>query len=169
MTQNEGFQQMTFLYITTALALLVSFIISRKKTGRAIIIGAKKLWKITPPFLSVLIGVSVVLYLVPQEMISRTLGGNSGFTSLITASLIGSITFMPGPIVYPLCRILVDQGVAYSIIAAFSTTLMMVGAITFPMEKTYFGWKFALMRNLVSYFIGLAIAALFFLVQGVLI
>ncbi|MBB6481848.1 hypothetical protein [Spirochaeta isovalerica] len=160
---------MTFLYIITALSLLVSLVFNRKKTGKAILSGAKKLWKITPPFLSVLMGVSVVLYLVPQEMISRTLGGSSNFASLITASLIGSITFMPGPIVYPLCRILVNQGVAYSIIAAFSTTLMMVGAITFPMEKSLFGWKFALMRNLVSYCIGLAIAAVFFLVQGVLI
>jgi len=160
---------MNALYILTAAALLLSFLFNRKKTGKALMVAAKKLWKITPPFLTVLMGISIILYLVPQEAISNLLGGGENIAAVLSASLLGSVTFMPGPIVYPLCRILLDQGAAYSVIAAFSTTLMMVGILTFPMERSLFGWKFALMRNLVSYLIGLLIALFFVFAQGVLI
>jgi len=160
---------MTTLYLTVAAALLVSLCFSREKTVKAIVSGGRKLWKITPPFISVLLGISVVLSLIPHQMISERLGGSGNITGLLTASLLGSITFMPGPVVFPLCRILVNEGVAYSVIAAFSTTLMMVGILTFPMEKSFFGWKFALLRNLISYFTGLLIALVFSLAQGVLI
>lgn len=157
---------MLFLYGLTAVSMLLSLIISRKKTLKAFKTGMKKLWNITPSFISVLMGVSVVLYLVPREFIASALGGSGSFPGIMAASLIGSITVMPGPIVYPLCRILVNGGVAYSVIAAFSTTLMMVGIVTFPMEKTYFGWKFAFVRNLISYFTGLVIALIFLVFQG---
>jgi len=160
---------MFILYVVLVIALTLSLISSRQKTLKALKVGMKKLWKITPPFVSVLIGVSVVLYLIPQELISSTLGENQSIIGTLTASLIGSITVMPGPIVYPLCKILVDEGVAYSVIAAFSTTLMMVGILTFPMEKSYFGWKFALIRNLISYGTGIAVALVFALIHGVLV
>jgi len=160
---------MIALYVTVALAYFVSLCFSREKTVKALVSGGRKLWKITPPFISVLLGISVVLYLVPHQMISERLGGSGNISGLLTASLIGSITFMPGPVVFPLCRILANEGVAYSVNAAFSTTLMMVGILTFPMEKSFFGWKFALLRNLISYFTALLIALVFSLIQGVLI
>ncbi|OQY35984.1 MAG: hypothetical protein B6229_10905 [Spirochaetaceae bacterium 4572_7] len=157
---------MNIIYIVTALAVLLSLIVSREKTKKALIIGAKKLWKITGPFVSVIIGVSIVLYLVPNEVLSEILGGEHNVFSTLIASILGSVTVMPGPIVYPLCKILVDQGVAYNVVAVFSTTLMMVGLITFPMEKAYFGTKFAVLRNLVGYFISITISIAFIFIQG---
>jgi uncharacterized membrane protein YraQ (UPF0718 family) len=159
---------MIFLYVLTALAVVVSFTIDRKKTVKAILVGMKKLWKITPPFLSILVGVSIVLYLIPNEMIAKYLGESSQLLGLFLASVIGSVTMMPGPIVYPLCGILLEQGVTYSVIAAFSTSMMMVGVLTFPLEKSYFGTKFALLRNGVSLLIALVIALIFSIVKGVL-
>jgi hypothetical protein len=44
------------------------------------------------------------------------------------------------------------------VLSAFSTTLMMVGVATFPLERTYLGTRLALARNLVSLGIALVVA-----------
>jgi len=44
------------------------------------------------------------------------------------------------------------------VLAAFTTTLMMVGILTFPIEKAYFGTKVTVVRNILSFFIALAVA-----------
>ncbi len=160
---------MNFLYILTGVAVIISLIADRQKTKKAFIVGSKKLWMITPPFVSVLVSVSIVLHLVPHDMIVEYLGGSDSYFGVVVASIIGSIAVMPGPIVYPLCRILLDKGVSYSVIAAFSSSLMMVGILSFPVERAYFGKKFALLRNIVSLFIAFVIALIFSLVSGRLI
>jgi len=43
-------------------------------------------------------------------------------------------------------------------LSAFSTTLMMVGAISFPLEKTYLGTRLALCRNAISFVIAILVA-----------
>jgi len=60
-----------------------------------------KLVKIAPAFLSLIIFISIVLYLVTEEVISKYLGNNNKFFSVLLASSIGSITLLPGPIAYP--------------------------------------------------------------------
>ena len=157
---------MNIIYIVTAVAVLFSLFVSREKTKKALLISAKKFWKIMGAFASVIIGVSIVLYLVPSEVLSSVLDGEHNIFNTFFASILGSVTVMPGPIVYPLCKILVDQGVTYNVVAVFSTTLMMVGLVTFPMEKAYFGTKFAVVRNLVGYFISIIISVVFIFIQG---
>jgi len=44
------------------------------------------------------------------------------------------------------------------VLAAFTTTLMMVGMITYPIEKAYLGTKMTLVRNLIGLLIALAVA-----------
>ena len=88
---------------------------------------------------------------------------------VIIASIIGSVTVMPGPIAYPLCGILLEKGVSYSVIAAFSSSLMLVGFLTFPVEKSYFGKKFTILRNVFSLIIAIILALIFSLVDGWLI
>ena len=86
-----------------------------------------------------LILVSIVLFLVPDRLISEYLGEANKLTGVLLASFLGSITFMPGFVTFPLCGILLTKGVAYMVLAAFTTTLMMVGVLTYPIEKEYFG------------------------------
>jgi hypothetical protein len=68
---------------------------------------------------------------------------NSGYhtVNVILAALVGSVTIMPGFVAFLLAGILRNSGISYMIIASFTTTLMMVGTITFPVELTYFGRK----------------------------
>ena len=149
---------MYYLYIATGVAVLISTILDRRKTVAALKIAWKKFVQILPAFLTMLVLVSIILFLVPDTMISHYLGNNSRFIGVVCASAFGSITLMPGFVAYPLCGILLGKGVSYMVLAAFTTTLMMVGILTYPVEKAYFGVKVTIIRNVVSFVIALIIA-----------
>ena len=146
---------MTLLYIITGLALLISVLVSLEKTVNAVKIGLKKFLNILPALISMLIAVSVILYLIPDRTIIRYLGNENLFLGVLAASLLGSVTLMPGFIAFPLSGILLSKGVAYMVLSAFTTTLMMVGVVTYPIEKKYFGVKVTILRNIIS--LGIAI------------
>ncbi len=150
---------MYYLYAITGLAALISFIANAEKTWRALKIAIKKFLVILPDFLIMLIFISIALYLVPNELISNYLGGSGNkVTGMLIASFFGSITLMPGFIAFPLCGILLKKGVPYMVLSAFTTTLMMVGVLTYPMEKAYFGRKVTIIRNVISFLIALLVA-----------
>lgn len=151
---------MYYTYAITGLILLISFIINKQKTIKAIKISFIKFNKIFPTFITMLIFVSIILFLFPDEVISNYLGNSSKFISVLLASFIGSITLMPGFVAFPLSGILLTKGVPYMVLSAFTTTLMMVGIITFPLEKEYFGVKVTIVRNIISFFIALSVAAM---------
>ena len=44
------------------------------------------------------------------------------------------------------------------VLSAFSTTLMTVGVLTYPIEKEYFGVRLTILRNIMSLFIALVVA-----------
>ncbi|MBN2240435.1 MAG: permease [Dehalococcoidales bacterium] len=152
------------LYSLTGLALVISFISSREKTLRALKITWRRFINILPAFLLMLVMVSIVLFLVPERYIIEYLGTGNSFVSVLTASLIGSIIAMPGFIVFPLCGILLEKGVLYMVLSAFTTTLMMVGVLSYPVEKAYLGTRVTILRNALSFGIALIIA----LVTGIL-
>ncbi len=155
---------MAILYIITGSAISVSFIINRKKTFKALKIAFKKFIEIIPSFISMLILISIILFFVPDTVISKYLSGNNMLLSVFFASVFGSITLMPGFIVFPLCGILLQKGVSYMVLSAFTTTLMMVGVITFPIERRYFGTKITIIRNIIS----LGIAIIVALITGII-
>jgi len=151
---------MHYLYIVTGLALVVSLIINREKTLRALKISGRRFINIVPAFLIMLILVSIVLFLIPDEVIVKYLGSNNKFFAVLIASFFGSITLMPGFIAFPLCGILLTKGILYMVLAAFTTTLMMVGILTYPIEKRYLGIRVTIMRNVISFFIALVVAVM---------
>lgn len=151
---------MYYTYTIIGLILLISFIINKQKTIKAIKISFIKFKKIFPTFITMLILVSIILFLFPDEVISNYLGNSSKFISVLLASFIGSITLMPGFVAFPLSGILLTKGVPYMVLSAFTTTLMMVGIITFPLEKEYFGVKATVIRNAISFFIALIVAVI---------
>ncbi len=155
---------MYYLYIITGFALIASLIANRQRTLQALRISGKRFVNILPAFLIMLILVSIVLFLTPNEVIANYLSGNDKFIGLLLGSFLGSITLMPGFIAFPLAGILLKNGAAYMVLSAFTTTLMMVGILTYPIEKEYFGAKVTIIRNLISLFIALVIA----LITGIL-
>jgi len=145
---------------------LASLLANRERTRSALKIAAKRFLHIFPAFLTMIILVSIILFLLPDEVISDYLGGDNIFIGVILASFLGSITFMPGFIAFPLSGILLQRGVAYMVLAAFTTTLMMVGVLTAPIEKAYFGMKVTILRNVISFFIALIVAVMIGLFFG---
>ena len=156
---------MKLLIIFTALCLIFSLIADRNKTWDGIKKGITMFLKLLPVLIIMLALVSIVLFLIPNETLVEYLGESSGIKGWIAAALFGSIALIPGFIAYPLCGILIDSGVAYSVVAVFITTLMMTGFITLPVEAKFFGWKVSVIRNLVS----LAAALFIGLIMGFLL
>jgi uncharacterized membrane protein YraQ (UPF0718 family) len=147
---------MKLLTIFTAVCLIVSLIMSRRKTWIGIRKGISMFIKLLPVLLLMLALVSVVLFLIPNDTLVQYMGKGSGLKGWLTAAFLGSVALIPGFIAYPICGILLKSGVAYSVIAVFITTLMMTGFITLPLEAKFFGWRTSIIRNTFS-----LVAALF--------
>lgn len=144
---------MEILTIIAAIAIIASLIADRRKTWKGMKKGLTMFVKILPAILSVLILVSIFLYMLPNEIIVKYLGKDAGLTGYVFAAIAGSIALIPGFIAYPLAGILVKTGVSYPVIAVFITTLMMVGILTLPVEIKFFGVRTSLIRN-TFYFLG---------------
>lgn len=146
------------LYILAGVLLLCSFFKDRQKTKMAL----KKAWKsfenILPQFLSILVLIGIILAILSPEMISRVLGQQSGWIGMMIASLIGSITLIPGFVAFPLASALLKSGAGYMQIAVFISTLMMVGIVTIPVEVEYFGRKAAILRNVMAFIFSFIVA-----------
>ncbi len=142
---------MKAIIILTAVLTLISFVYDKKKTLKGIKKGIMMFFKILPTLLSVIIIVSIVLYLVSDEVLIEYLGKNAGLEAYVSAALIGSISIIPGFIAYPLAGILLKTGVSFSVLSVFITTLKMVGILTIPIEARFFGLKIAIIRNVLSF------------------
>ena len=150
---------MIYLYGFTVLVLMVSAILNKKKTIKGLFIAWKRFRNIFPAFLLMFIFISVIVYYISDAVILKYLGGTDKLSGTVIAYFIGSITLLPGFIAYPLCGVLLHKGVPYMVLAAFTTTLMMVGVLTYPLEKKYFGVKVTVIRNSISFIIALTVAA----------
>ena len=102
--------------------------------------------------------ISTILSIVDGDLIVKYLGKESGLKGLSLSVLLGSVNVMPGFVAFPLAKILLDKGVTYMTLAAFTNSLMMVGIVTFHYEKTYMGVKAALLRNFFGLIISLLVA-----------
>jgi uncharacterized membrane protein YraQ (UPF0718 family) len=150
------------LYVVTGLSLIVSFLINKEKTLQGLKRGWMKFYKTLPSYLMLLILISIVL-LLSEDLIVEYLGQDNIFLGLLFSLGIGSVTMMPGFIAYPLARILLQRGVPYMVIAGFVTSLMLVGVVTYPLEKSYMGRKATIIRNIMSF----VVAGLIALVMGI--
>lgn len=145
-------------YCLAIILLILSFIRDKKKTRMAL----KKAWKsfenIMPEFLVVILLVGVLLAVLNPETISKIIGSDSGWFGVILAAIIGSITLIPGFVAFPTAAVLLENGAGYMQIAAFVSTLMMVGIITIPVEIKYFGKRISLIRNVLAFIFSFIVA-----------
>lgn len=115
--------------------------------------------------IGILFLIGLILTFIPPEIIKQYLGGANVLSSSILSAVIGSITLIPAFVAFPLVGSLVDLGASIVPGVAFLTTLTMVGFVTFPLEKQEFGFKFAAIRNSLSFVFAIVIA----MVMGVFI
>jgi len=139
------------LYLATAAGLLWSVKRDRQKTKRSLLVAKKAFLNVLPELSGILILIAVILTLVPPRVFQSMMGGNSGFTGMFIAALIGSVTIMPGFVTFPLAKSLLDMGAGISQVIVFVSALMMVGFVTAPLEIRYFGRRQTLIRNVLAF------------------
>jgi len=146
------------LYIITICLLILSYFKDKKKTIKALKKALKAFENILPQFLGVIVLVGILLSVFNPEIISELIGNRSGWLGVLIAGIIGAITLIPGFVAFPTAAMLVENGAGYMQIAAFISTLMMVGVITLPVEIKYFGKRFAIVRNSIAFVFSFVVA-----------
>jgi len=148
------------LYVITLGLLGLSYFRDKNKTKKAL----KKSWKafenILPEFLVVILFVGILMAFLNHEVISKIIGADSGALGVFLASIVGSVTLIPGFVAFPTASILLKNGAGYAQIGAFVSTLMMVGVVTMPVEMKYFGKKLTIYRNVLAYIFSLIVAVI---------
>ncbi|MDF2558478.1 MAG: hypothetical protein K0R71_2306 [Bacillales bacterium] len=164
--KNGGIQMTQIFYLISISALVFSFLKSKEKTKLAL----KKAWKsfesILPQILSIILLIGMLLAILTPEQISMYLGNDSGWIGVLIAAIIGAIILIPAFVAFPLAAALLDSGAGYMQIAAFVSTLMMVGFVTIPIEIKYFGKKVTIIRNVLAFLFSLIVAAIMGVVLG---
>ena len=158
-----------FTYILYALAitgLAVSFFKDRQKTKAALMKAWKSFENILPQILTIFLVIGFALAIFPPETIRKLLGSESGFLGILAAAVVGSITLMPGFVAFPLAAALLNSGAGYMQLAAFVSTLMMVGIITIPIERKTFGLKATITRNASAFVFSFVVAIVMGVVLG---
>jgi len=152
------------LYGVAAVALAISFVADKNRTRNAVRKAVQSFLNVLPEFAAVLGLVGLMLTFISPATIGRLFGAGSGPFGFLVASLVGSITLIPGFVAFPLAATLLNQGAGVAQVAVFVSTLMMVGFVTLPLERKYFGKRAALLRNGLAYVYSVVVALIISLV-----
>ena len=139
--------------------LIISFFKDRAKTLKSIKIAGITLLKLTPTILSVILLIGLI-YGLFSDKIALLFGQENGATGFILIAVVGSLMHMPSLLAFPLAGSFLSEGATVSSVAAFITTLTMIGIVTLPLEINTLGKKFAIYRNVFSFFIAIIMAIL---------
>ena len=94
----------------------------------------------------------MVQSLVPNEIISKWVGTESGFRGLLIGTAMGSIA-PGGPFVsMPIAAVLLRMGANIGTMVAFLTAWSLLAFSRIPLELGIMGWKFVLIRMACTFF-----------------
>jgi uncharacterized membrane protein YraQ (UPF0718 family) len=154
------------LYAVAVFFLAFSFFKDKKKTRAALLKAWKAFENILPQLLGVFLLISLSLAYLEPDTVGRFLGERSGWLGVAIAAVAGAVTLMPGFVAFPTAALLLRGGAGLMQMAAFVSTIMMVGVVTAPLEIIYFGKKLALTRNALAFAFSFAVAWVIGLVAG---
>lgn len=138
--------------------LLFSLFKSKEKTKKSLKAAFHSLIKTFPAIIIIIILIGFLLGFLPQEIIWKVVGDQAGFLGILLTAILGSVLFIPAIMAFPLSASLLDGGASIMSIAAFITTLTMVGIVTLPLELKELGRKITILRNLFSFLFAIVIA-----------
>ena len=145
---------LAYLLLVT-LAYLWSFRRDKPKTQVAIKTGARALINILPLLLAIFALVGLFQEFLPPNMIESILGKGNRFLSLLLGGLLGAVAIGPPLASYPIAGSLLAGGAWPPAVAAFILSWISVGIVTLPFEAKIFSWRFALVRNTLTFFTAL--------------
>jgi uncharacterized membrane protein YraQ (UPF0718 family) len=145
--------------------LVFALVKDRGKTKQSLGVAVKSFVRILPTVLSIIVIIGLLLAFVPPDQISRFIGEQAGFGGILAIAALGAVLYIPAIISFPLAASLLQSGAGVASVAAFITTLTMIGVVTLPLEIKELGKKMAFLRNGLSFIIAIAIA----LIMGVIL
>jgi uncharacterized membrane protein YraQ (UPF0718 family) len=140
-------------------ALVASVRADREKTGASLRRALAAFDSVLPVLLAVTILANAALAFLRPDSIPWLIGPNSGWRGMAAAAAIGSLTLLPGFVVFPLAAALLQRGAGFPQVMVFVSTSTMVSLLTLPLEARTFGKNVALVRNALSLAFSVAVAA----------
>jgi uncharacterized membrane protein YraQ (UPF0718 family) len=133
-----------------AVIAMVLLYMGYKRGGGAHIEGLKITWdlliEITPLLIFSFVIAGMIQVLVPDDIISKWVGEESGFRGILIGTAIGSIT-PSGPFVsMPIAAGFMRSGASIGTVVAFMTAWSLLGIARMPIEVGIMGWQFTLIR-----------------------
>jgi uncharacterized membrane protein YraQ (UPF0718 family) len=114
--------------------------------------GLKMIIEIIPLLLFAFIVAGMIQVLLPQELLSRWIGEESGLKGIFIGTLAGGLT-PGGPYVsLPVVAGLFKAGAGVGTLVAFLTAWSLWAVARLPMEIGILGWKFTLVRLACTFF-----------------
>ena len=114
--------------------------------------GLKMIVEIIPLLLFAFIVAGMVQVLLPQELLSRWIGEESGLKGILIGTLAGGLT-PGGPYVsLPVVAGLLKAGAGVGTLVAFLTSWSLWAVARLPMEIGILGWKFTFVRLACTFF-----------------
>lgn len=146
------------LWVLTGAAFVWSLQKDKDRTFRSMKMARGMMKNMIGEIVAILFLIGLLLTFIPPETIKSLLGKSNLLISTVIAAVTGSITLIPAFVAFPLVGSFVNVGASIVPAVAFLTTLTMVGAVTFPLEKQEFGLKFTVTRNVLSFVFAVFIA-----------
>ena len=141
--------------IMGVIAIVILFI-GYQKGGGEHILGLKSagnmLIQIIPLLIFAFIIAGMIQVLIPQEIISKWVGMESGFRGILIGTLLGSLT-PGGPFIsLPIAAGLLRTGASIGTMVAFMTAWSLLAISRLPLEVGIIGWQFTLIRLACTFF-----------------
>ncbi|MEA3558427.1 MAG: permease [Candidatus Thermoplasmatota archaeon] len=140
------------------IGLSIAFYKNSEKAVMSLKMAVKGFVRMLPMVLIIVASIGLLLGFVTPDIISEFAGERSGFWGVLIMGILGAVLFIPALLSFPLAASLLDGGASISVVAAFITTLTMIGSVTLPLEIRELGAKMALLRNGMSFVIAIIIA-----------
>jgi len=154
----KSYLTVIIINLIALILLLFSAVRSKSKTIKSLKIALKTFFRIFPTIIIIVVFIGFLLGFLPPEIISAVVGDQAGFLGVLTAAVLGSVLFIPALISFPLAASLLKGGASIMSVAAFITTLTMVGVVTLPLELREMGKKITILRNIFSFIFAVIIA-----------
>jgi len=138
--------------------VIIAFYRDGAKAVRSLKAAAVSFVRILPMALIIILFIGLLLGFVPPDQISRFVGEQSGIGGVLLVGAVGALMHIPALLSFPLAASLLESGATVTAVAAFITTLTMIGTITIPLEIKELGKRLALLRNGISFVVAIAIA-----------
>jgi len=147
-----------FINLFALICFFISYSKDRGKSKLALKVSLKSFLRILPLIFIIVILIGLMLAFLSPDKISKIAGQQSGYKGVLIFAFLGTILHIPSLVSFPLAASLLRSGASLTAIAAFITTLTMIGIVTLPLEIKELGKKIALLRNGLSFIAALAIA-----------